>query len=220
MNNTVITGEKPECPVTSTQSTEIPDLESRFYGSKRRPEGIYDTDLREVRLTDWGTLKNETIPNFSRSTTTEPPKEYMEDSTFLDDLLVIAGVNQVSNEYDGSEFDDCESECDTIRYSKCGEVDLDTLKLSGVVPSEWTEEDFPEEEQDYKVKLLKRACANLPEKLVLELDCKHLNINGVPTKISSKAVEQAFFGLSELMGRERALVKVSNLVRKKLKCLF
>jgi hypothetical protein len=194
-------------------------METHIWKQKWRPEGIYDTDLREIRLSEPGKILNEEIPVLKRITA-DAPKEYIEDSEFLDDLLVMAGVHAVKNQYDGDGLDDCESECDVFRYSKCGDVDLDTLKLSGVVPSEWTEEDFPECEQDYKIKLLKRVCADLPEKLVLELDCQHLNINGVPTKISSKAIQQAFFGLAELMGRERALTKVSGLVRKKLKCLY
>jgi hypothetical protein len=98
--------------------------------------------------------------------------------------------------------------------------DLELLKLAGVVAMDSQPEDVPLDDDDYYRRLLFKIAEGLPRKITLSIDEKCLNVNGVPTRISSKAVADTFHGLKEFVGVDKAIDSTSRLVRKRLFKLF
>lgn len=101
-------------------------------------------------------------------------------------------------------------------------ISCDLLKLAGVMS---LEADCCEEEEedidDYRAMIAKKIVeSGLPDSIKLELGDDKLMVNGVKTKISTRGIEMAFIGLSELSSPEQALEEVSNLVRQRLSHVF
>lgn len=100
-----------------------------------------------------------------------------------------------------------------------GDMSSDMLRLAGVIPPDVEKGDPAEYCVEWQEPLLQRISEGFPEGLKLSLE-ESLCVNGVPTKIKTKAIEMAFVGLTELSSFDKALDTVGKLVKKKLKVLF